>query len=101
MATQMENPVIEPFTAADVRIPTEKIGCIFITECLQKYLEEYQPSSDKQAFLDLYHMISLLDQYLYDNSRQHICCMSHDNEYITSLNYAICLHIDISMFPTV
>ena len=27
--------------------------------------------------------------------------MSPDNKYITLLNYAICLHVDISMFPTV
>ena len=100
-AIQMGNPVIEPFTTSDVRIPTEKVDCLFITECLQKYLEEYQPSLDKQAFLDLYNMISLLDQYLYDNPRQHIHCMSHDNEYVTLLNHAIHLCIDTSTFPTV
>ena len=46
-------------------------------------------------------MLSLLDQYLYDNPRQHTYSMSPNNKYITLLNYAICLHIDISMFPTV
>ena len=46
-------------------------------------------------------MLSLLDGYLYDNPRQHTYCMSPDNEYITLLNHAICLHIDISMFLTV
>ena len=46
-------------------------------------------------------MLSLLDQYLYDNPRQHTYCMSPNNEYVTLLNYAICLHIDISTFPTV
>ena len=46
-------------------------------------------------------MLSLLDWYLYDNPRQHIYCMSSDNKYVTLLNYAIHLHVDISMFPTV
>ena len=100
MTTKMGKPVIEPFTTDDVMIPNEKVGCIFVTICLQKYLEEYLPSSEKQAFLDIYHMLSLLDSYLYDNSRQHMYCMSLDNEYVTLFNYAICLHIDISMFPT-
>ena len=46
-------------------------------------------------------MLTLLDHYLYDNPRQHIHCMSHNTEYITLLNHAICLQIDISLFPTV
>ena len=101
MTIQMEKPVIEPFTTDDITIPNEKVGCIFVTIHLQKYPEEYPPSSDKQAFLDIYHMLSLLDQYLYNNPRQHTHCMSPNNEYVTLLNYATCLHIDISMFSTV
>ena len=46
-------------------------------------------------------MLSLLDQYLYDNPRQHISCMSPNNEYVTLLNYAIHLQINISTFPTI
>ena len=98
---QMGKPVIEPFTADDITIPHEKVGCIFITIRLQQYLEEYLPSSDKQAFLDIYHMLSLLDKYLYDNPKQHTYFMSPDNEYVALLKYAIHLHIDISTFPTV
>ena len=78
----------------DVIMPTEKIGCIFVTSHLQQFLEEYPPSSDKQAFLDVYHMLSLLDKYLYNNPRQHTHCMSSDNEYVILLKYAICLNID-------
>ena len=43
----------------------------------------------------------LLDRYLYDNPKQHTYCMSPNNEYVALLKYAICLHIDISTFPTV
>ena len=101
MTIQTGKPVIEPFTTDDVTIPNEKVGCIFVTIHLQKYLEEYPPSLDEKAFLDIYHMLSLLDQYLYDNPRQHTYCMSPDNKYITLLKYAICLHVDISTFPNV
>ena len=43
----MGKPGIEPFTTDDITIPNEKVGCIFVTIHLQKYLEEYPPSSDK------------------------------------------------------
>ena len=46
-------------------------------------------------------MLSLLDGYLYDNPRQHTYCMPPNNEYVALLKYAICLHIDITTFPTV
>ena len=101
MTIQMGKPVIEPFTTDDITIPNEKVGCIFVTIHLQKYLEKYLPYSDKQAFLDIYHMLSLLDRYLCDSPRQHTYCMSPDNEYVTLLNYAIHLHIDTSTFPIV
>ena len=84
----------------DVTIPTEKVGCIFVTRHLQQFLEEYLPPSDKQAFLDVYHMLSLLDKYLYDNPKQHTHCMSSNNEYVALLKYEIHLNVDLSMFPT-
>ena len=78
---------------------TEKIGCILVTSHLWQFLEDYPPSSDKQAFLNVYHMLSILNKYLYDNPRQHTHCMSSDNEYVL-LKYAIHLNIDLSSFPT-
>ena len=84
----------------DIIIPTEKVGCIFVTSHLQQFLEEYPPPSDKQAFLDVYHMLSLLDKYLYDNPKQHTHCMSSGNEYVALLKYEIHLNVDLSMFPT-
>ena len=73
----------------DIMMPTEKVGCILVTSHLQQFLEDYPPSSDKQAFLDVYHMLSSLDKYLYNNPKQHTHCMSSDNEYVTLLKYAI------------
>ena len=66
---QLEKPVTELFPTDDITIPTEKVGCVFVTIHLQQFLEGYPPPSDKQAFLDIYHMLSLLDKYLCDNPK--------------------------------
>ena len=42
----------------DVIMPTEKAGYILVTSHLQQFLEDYSSSSNKQAFLDVYHMLS-------------------------------------------
>ena len=81
-------------------MPIEKVGCILVTSHLKQFLENYPSSSEKQVFLDIYHMLSLLDKYLYDHPKQHTHCMSSDNEYITLLQHVIHLHIDLTMFPT-
>ena len=96
---QPEKSITELPPTNDVTIPAEKIGCIFVTRHLQQFLEGYPPPSDKQAFLDIYHMLSLLDKYLYNNPKQHTHCISSDNEYVALLKYAIHLNIDLSMFP--
>ena len=100
-STQPEQSLTAFLPTDDITIPTEKVGCIFVTSHLQQFLEEYPPSSDKQAFLDIYHMLSLLDKYLYDNPKQHTHCMSSDNEYVALLKYAIHLNVDLSTFPTI
>ena len=81
-------------------MPTKKVCCILVTSHLKQFLEDYPPSSEKLAFLDIYHMLSLLDKYLYDHPKQHTHCMSSDNEYVTLLKSAIRLNIDLTMFPT-
>ena len=78
----------------EVIMPTKKVGCISVTSHLKQFLKDFPSSSEKQVFLDIYHMLSLIDKYLYDHPKQHTHCMSSDNEYITLLQYAICLHID-------
>ena len=86
---QSEQPNTMPTCTDEVITPTEKVGCILVTSHLKQFLEDYPPSSDKQAFLDIYLMLSLLDKYLYDNPKQHTHCMSSDNEYVILLKYAI------------
>ena len=84
----------------EVIMPTKKVGCTLVTNHLKQFLEDYPPSSDKQAFLNIYHMLSLLDKYLHDNLKQHTHCMSLDNEYVILPKYAICFNIDLTVFPT-
>ena len=79
-------------------MPTKKVGCILVTSHLKQFLEDYPLSSEKQVFLDIYHMLSLLGKYLYDHLKQHTHCMSSDNEYVTLIQYTISLHIDLTMF---
>ena len=86
--------------ADEVIMLTEKVGCTLVASYLKQFLEDYPPPSDKQAYLNIYHMLSLLDKYLHDNLKQHNHCMSSDNEYVILLKYAICLNIDLTAFPT-
>ena len=89
-----------PTSTDEVRMPTEKVGCILVTSHLKQFLENYPSFPEIQAFLDVYHMLSLLDKYLYHHPKQHTHCMSSDNEYVTLLQHAIHLHIDLTVFPT-
>ena len=98
--TQSDRLHTLPTSTDEVRMPTEKVGCILVNRCLKQFLENYFLSSDKQAFLDVYHMLSLLDKYLYNYPKQHTHCMSSDNEYVSLLQHAISLHIDLTTFPT-
>ena len=98
--TQSERLHTLPTFTDEVRMPTEKVDCILVTSHLKQFLEDYPLSSEKQVFLDIYHMLSLLDKYLYDYPKQHTHCMSSDNEYVTLLQYTIHLHIDLTKFPT-
>ena len=82
-------------------MPTKRVGCTLVTSHLKQFLEDYLLSSEKQVFLDIYHMLSLLDKYLYEHPKQHTHCISSDNEYVTLLQYAIHLHIDLTTFPTI
>ena len=86
--------------ADEVIIPTEKVGCTLVTRYIQQFLEDYPPPSDKQAYLNIYHMLSLLDKHLHDNLKQYTHCMSSDNEYVILLKHAIRLNIDLTAFPT-
>ena len=59
--TQSDQLHIVPTSTDEVRMPTEKVGCILVTSRLKQFLENYPLSSEKQASLDVYHMLSLFN----------------------------------------
>ena len=82
----MGKPVTTAFISDDVRIPTEKVGRLQVTNQLQEFLNHFPPESSEKAFEQIYQILQVLDTYLIDNPQQHQCCMSPDSEYIL-INY--------------
>ena len=66
---KMSKQITDPPTFDEVSMPIEKVGCIFLTIHLHKYLDEYLLLSHNQAFLNVSQMLLLLDCYLTDNPR--------------------------------
>ena len=94
----MGKPVTTAFVSDDVRIPTEKVGCLQVTSQLQEFLNHFPPESKEKAFEQIYQILQVLDTYLIDNLQQHLYCMSPDSEYISLIMYATKLEIDLCNF---
>ena len=93
----MGKPVTTAFVSDDVRIPTEKVGCLQVTSQLQEFLNHFLPESKEKAFEQIYQILQVLDAYLIDNP-QHLSCMSPDSKYISLIMYATKLEIDLGNF---
>ena len=91
--------VTTAFISADVRIPTEKVGCLQVTSQLKEFLKHYPPESKEKAFEQIYKILQMLDAYLIDNPQQHLYCMSPDSEYVSLIMYATKIEIDLCNFP--
>ena len=50
----MGKPVMTAFISDDVRIPTEKVGCLQVTSQLQEFLNHFPPESIEKAFGQIY-----------------------------------------------
>ena len=87
--------VTTAFVSDDIRIPTEKVGCLQVTSQLQEFLNHFPPESKEKAFEQIYQILQVLDAYLIDNPQQHQYCMSPDSEYISLIMYATKLEIDL------
>ena len=68
----MGKPVTTAFVSADVRIPTEKVGCLQVTNQLKEFLKHFPPESEEKAFEQIYKILQVLDAYLIDNPQQHL-----------------------------
>ena len=94
----MGKPLTTAFVSANVHIPTEKVGCLQVTNQLKEFLNHFPPESKEKAFEQIYEILQVLDAYLRDNPQQHIHCMSPDSEYISLIMYAITIEIDLCNF---
>ena len=93
--------VTTTFVSDDVRIPTEKVGCLQITSQLQEFFNHFPPESTEKAFEQIYQILQVLDTYLSDNPQQHLSCISPDSKYISLIMYATKLEIDLGNFPAI
>ena len=97
----MGKPLTTAFVSANVRIPTEQVGCLQVTNCLRDFLSHFPPESKEKAFKQIYKILQVLNVYLIDNPQQHIHCMSPDNEYVSLIMYANTIEIDLCNFPAI
>ena len=82
----MGKPLTTTFVSAHVRVPTEQVGSLQVTNRLRDFLSHFPPESKENAFKQIYEILQVFNAYLIDNPQQHIHCKSHDNEYV-SVNY--------------
>ena len=94
----MGKPLTTAFVSVNVRIPTEKVGCLQVTNQLREFLIHFPPDSKEKAFEQIYEILQVLNTYLIDNPQQHIHCMPLDNEYVSLIIYAITIEIDLCNF---
>ena len=97
----MGKPVTIAFISDDVRVPTEKVGCLQVTSQLQDFLNHFPQESKEKAFEQIYRILQVLDTYLIDKPQQHLYCMSPDSEYVSLTMYATKLEIDLCNFPAI
>ena len=97
----MGKPLTTAFVSSNVHVPTEKVGCLQVTNQLREFLNHFPPESKEKAFKQIYEILQVLDAYLIDNPQQHIHCMSPDNEYVSLIMYAITIEIDLCNFPAI
>ena len=97
----MGKPLTTAFVSTNIRIPTEKVGCLQVTNQLREFLNHFPPESKEKAFEQIYKILQVLDAYLIDNPQQYIHCMSPDNEYVSLIMYAITIEIDLCNFLTI
>ena len=63
-------PITAAFVSELVCVPTEKVGCLQVTQTLQQFLDEYPPKTREQAFETIYHALQQLDDYLLHNPQK-------------------------------
>ena len=67
----MGKPLTTACVSANVPIPTEKVGCLQVTNQLREFLIHFPPESKEKAFKQIYEILQVLNAYLIDNPQQH------------------------------
>ena len=94
----MGKPLTTAFVSANIHIPTEKVGCLQVTNQFKEFLNHFPPESKEKAFEQIYEILQVLDAYLRNNPQQHIYCMSPDSEYVSLIMYTTKIGIDLCNF---
>ena len=97
----MGKPLTTAFVSVNVRVPTEQVGCLQVTNHLREFLSHFPLESKEKAFKQIYEILQVLNAYLIDNPQQHIHCMSPDNEYVSLIMYTNTIEIDLCNFPAI
>ena len=94
----MGKPLTTAFVSVNVHIPTEKVGCLQVTNQHREFLIYFPLESKEKAFEQIYEILQVLNAYLIANPQQHVHCMSPDNEYVSLIMCAITIKIDLCNF---
>ena len=97
----MGKPLTTAFVSTNVYVPTEKVGCLQVTNQLREFLKHFPPESRERAFEQIFDILQVLDAYLTDNPQQHVHCMSPDSEYVSLIMYTITIEIDLCNFSAI
>ena len=97
----MGKPLTTVFVSANIHVPTEKVGCLQVTNQLKEFLNHFPPESREKACKQIYEILQVLGAYLRDNPQQHIYCMSPDSEYVSLIMYTTQIELDLCNFSAI
>ena len=67
----------------------------------QDYLHAYPPPSQADAYSQIQGMAQWLNMFLNRRLAQYINCMTSDSEFVSFVNHAIQLALDITTYPNI
>ena len=63
----MGKPLTAAFVSVNVHVPTEKVGCLQVTNQFREFLIHFPLESKEKAFEQIYEILQVLNAYLIDN----------------------------------
>ena len=59
----MGKPLTTAFVSANVHVPTEKVGCLQVTNQLREFRIHFPPESKEKAFEQIYEILQVVNNY--------------------------------------